>query len=202
MRGNRLIIVKYVGGLWRMGVRMADDESDDSGKRRQQPPPIEFLKPGQPQTPPTDQQQAPVAWVTRPEDYQRPTYPAPPAPPRQAGPRGYYGLVAGILLLLAGFIGIAAVISTSITPMTPAQYATISSDPVSYATNQICSIIVVWAQAAAILGGIMAIQRLNWRLTMVCAIFATLTIGFYLEASVIGMAGFILVVMARKEFLS
>lgn len=180
---------------------MAEAENDDSGRKRPQPPPIEFLKPGESQTPPPGQQ-APVAWVTRPEDYQRPSYPVPPAPPRPAAPRGYYGIAAGILLIAAGAIGIAAVVSASISPLSPAQYANISNDPASYATNQICTLIVVWSQAAAIIGGVMAVQRLNWRLTLVCAIFATLTVGFFLEASVIGMAGFVLVVMARKEFLS
>lgn len=180
---------------------MADEEGDDSARKRPQPPPIEFLKPGESQAPPPEQQ-APAAWVTKPEDYQRPSYPVPPAPPRSSAPRGYYGLVAGILLIVAGLIGIAAVVSASIAPMSPSQYANISNDTTSYATNQICTLIVVWSQAAAIIGGVMAVQRLNWRLTLVCAIFATLTVGFFLEASVIGMAGFVLVVMARKEFLS
>ncbi len=179
---------------------MADDESGAPEKRREQPPPLEFLKPGETQAPPPEKQ-APAAWVTRPEDYQQPTYAAAPALSRQGQP-GKYGLYAGILLLLAGAFGIAAVVSSSITPISPGVYANLTNDTASYITNQICGIIIIMAQSAAILGGVMAIQRLNWRLTMVCAILATLTVGFYLEASFMGMVACALVAIARREFHS
>lgn len=179
---------------------MADDSPDSPEKRRQQPPPIEFLKPGETQAPPP-QQQAPAAWVTRPEDYQQPAYPAAPAPPRQAAP-GRYGLYAGVLLILAGGLGVAAFVSASLTPVSTSQYANLTNDTATYITNQICGMIIIMAQSAAILGGVMAIQRLNWKLTMVCAILATLTVGFYLEASFIGMLACVLVAIARREFRS
>lgn len=179
---------------------MTDDEPEGSDRKRPEPPPIEFLKPGETPAPPAETQ-APAAWVTRPEDYQQPAYPVAPAPSRQGQP-GKYGLYAGILLLLAGAFGIAAVVSSSITPISPAVYANLTSDTASFITNQICGIIIIMAQSAAILGGVMAIQRLNWRLTMVCAILATLTVGFYLEASFMGMVACALVAIARREFHS
>lgn len=180
---------------------MADSDSDGAGKKRQEPPPLEFLKPGESQAPPQEPQQ-PVAWVTRPEDYQRPTYPAGPAPPRQVPTgSGRLAKIAGIVLLLAGAFGIASVLAASLTPMPLSDYVNVSGNPTNYAFNQICGIIVIWAQAAAVLGGIMALQRMNWKLTLVCAIFAMLTIGFIFEASFLGMVGFILVVMSRKAFL-
>jgi len=179
---------------------MADDDSGASDKRRQQPPPIEFLKPGETQAPPPEQQ-APAAWVTRPEDYQQPAYPVAPAPSRQASP-GNYGLYAGILLFLAAGFGIAAVVSASISPISYANYSALTNDTVTYVTNQICGIIIIMAQSAALLGGVMAIQRLNWKLTMVCAILATLTVGFFLEASFMGMVAVVLVAIARREFRS
>ncbi len=181
---------------------MADSDSSGTDKKRQEPPPIEFLKPGETQAPPPETQQ-PVAWVTRPEDYQRPAYPQGPAPPRQqAQGRGRMALFAGIVLILAGVFGVAAVIYQSLTPISVANYTSLIADPATYLLNQICGIIVIFAQAAALLGGIMALQRLNWKLTLVCAILAMLTIGFTFEASFLGMIGFILVVMARREFLS
>ena len=181
---------------------MADTDSGGTDKKRQEPPPLEFLKPGEAQTPPPQPQQ-PVAWVTRPEDFQKPAYPQGPAPPRQgAEGSGRRARLAGIVLLLAGVFGIAGVLSASLTPMPLPDYANISNDTGLYMLNQVCGIVVIWAQAAAILGGVMALQRLNWKLTLVCAILATLTIGFTYEASFLGMVGFILVVMSRKEFLS
>lgn len=181
---------------------MADSDSGDADRKRPQPPPLEFLKPGETQAPPPEPQR-PVAWVTRPEDYQRPTYPQGPAPPRAMAPgRGRLTLVAGIVLLLAGALGIAAVVYASLTPIPVSDYVNLTGDPTTYTVNQICAIIVIWAQAAAVLGGIMALQRMNWKLTLVCAIFAMLTVGFTFEASFLGMLGFILVVMSRKEFVS
>lgn len=179
---------------------MADGDAGERDKKRQEPPPLEFLKPGETQTPPPAQQ-GPVAWVTRPEDFQRPTYPVGPAPPRQPS-TGWYGLAAGILLLLAGGFGIANVIVSSVTPIPYSDYLKLTNDTTTFVTNQVCNLISIWAQAAAVLGGVMALQRLNWKLTLVCAIFATLTVGFVLEASFLGMAGFVLVVLARNEFRS
>ena len=181
---------------------MAESDSDAPARKREQPPPIEFLKPGEAQTPPPQPQQ-PVAWVTRPEDFQRPTYPQAPAPPRPV-PLGTGRLprVAGIVLLLAGIFGLAAAVYQGLTPMSVANYTKLASDPTTYAVSQTCGIIVIFSQAAALLGGIMALQRLNWKLTLVCAVLAMLTIGFTYEASFLGMVGFILVVMSRKEFLS
>lgn len=179
---------------------MADDDSGVPEKRRQEPPPIEFLKPGETQAPPAEPQQAPAAWVTRPEDFQQPAYLA-PAPPRPAS-TGWYGLLAGILLFLAAGFGTASVVLQSITPISYANYTSLTNDTTSFVTNQICGIIIIMAQTAAILGGVMAIQRLNWKLTMVCAILATLTVGFYLEASFLGMLAVVLVAIARREFRS
>ena len=179
---------------------MGDSDSGVPEKRRPAPPPIEFLKPGETQAPPSEPQQPPAAWVTRPEDYQQPVYPT-PAPSRPASP-GWYGLLAGILLFLAAAFGIAAVVVQSITPISFANYTNLTSDTTSFVTNQICGIIIIMAQSAAILGGVMAIQRLNWKLTLVCAILATLTVGFYLEASFMGMLAVVLVAIARREFRS
>ncbi len=180
---------------------MAADDSEGSEKKRPEPPPIEFLKPGETQAQAPPPQQQPVAWVTRPEDYQQPAYTVGPAPPRPAA-AGKLGLAAGVFLLLAGALGVAAAVYSSITPLPVSQYVNLTSNPTDYLTSQICSLVIIWSQTAAILGGVMAIQRLNWKLTMVCAIFATLTVGFYLEASFLGMVGFVLVLLARKEFRS
>jgi hypothetical protein len=184
-------------------MSMADADSGGPEKKRPESPPIEFLKPGETQAPPPEPQQ-PAAWVTRPEDYQRPQYSTAPAPPRPAATgSARRAHLAGILLILAGIVGVGETILASLTPLSAADYANLSSNATSYALSQICAIVTVWAQAAALLGGIMAFQRMNWKLTFVCAVFAMLTGGYFLfEASFLGMIGFILVIVGRKEFLS
>jgi len=43
---------------------------------------------------------------------------------------------------------------------------------------------------------------MNWKLTLVCASLAILTLGFTFEASLLGLIGLILVIVSRREFLS
>jgi hypothetical protein len=193
---------------------MADSDSRSDDKRRQEPPPIEFLKPGETQAPPEPQQ--PAAWVTRPEDYQRPQYAQPPAPPRAtaAGP-GNMARLAGGLLILAAVVSAGGLLYNSLSPMSPADYANFTSDSGLYALNQVCSLIVIWAQATMIIGGIMALQRMNWRMTaglaffsmLMIAGFALLVIPAVLDVSLIASAllslvGFVLTIRSRREFLS
>ncbi len=194
---------------------MADSDAGDAEKKRQEPPPIEFLKPGESQTPPPEPQQ-PVAWVTRPEDYQRPSYAQGPAPPRpMAAEPGNRARIAGILLVLAAVISAASLLYNSLTPLSPTDYANLTSDPGLFALNQICGLIVIWAQAVMAIAGIMALRRMNWRLTVALALFSMLIIGGYaalvvsaiadlslVGSAILGLAGFVLVVSSRREFLS
>jgi len=85
-----------------------------------------------------------------------------------------------------------------------AEYAnfTLNNTAEVIAFNQICGLISIWAQIAALLGGVMALQRVNWRLALVCAVFAPLTLGFIFEASFLGVLGLLLLVRARNEFVS
>ncbi len=191
---------------------MADSSSTTPDKKRQEPPPIEFLKPGEEQPTAPPEQRQPAAWVTRPEDYQRPQYPTPQGPPRQAPTAGSNrARVAGILLIVASATSVASLLLASFPPLTPAQYANYTNDTSLYALNQVCSLFLIWAQAIMVLGGIMAFQRMNWRMTVACAFFSMLMLGgyalavldpFMLGAAFLGIVGFILTVMSKQDFLS
>lgn len=193
---------------------MADEEAPPPERKRQAPPPIEFLKPGEEQTPQPSEPRPPAAWVTRPEDYQRPAYPPAPAPPRTAaGTNPMRPKAAGILLIAAAAGSVAALLVASFPPLTPAQYASYNytNDTASYAINQVCNLFLIWAQAVMVLGGIMAFQRMNWRMTVGCAFFSMLMVGGFalavldpvmLAASFLGIVGFILTVVAKPDFLS
>src|SRR6266545_4588921 len=180
---------------------MASEPTDKERRRQDSPPPVEFVRPDEEQAPlpPRDQ---PAAWVPRPEDYRPPDQWAPPAHP----PPGRSNLpkVAGVLLVLAGVVGMAGAIY-SVLSSTVADYAAYvnRTPPELVAVLAICSLISVWSQALAILGGVMAFQRMNWRLTLVCAIFSLFTLGIvYFEASAIGLLGLIVTVLARPYFVT
>ncbi len=189
---------------------MADSDSTSPDKKRQQPPPIEFLKPGEEPAAPPPQERPAAAWVTRPEDYQRPLYPQPPAPPRTAAGPGNTARLAGILLILGAVVSVTSFLLSSLTPMSPSDYANFTSDQTVYALNQVCALVVIWAQALMAIGGIMAFLRMNWRMTVGVAFLSMLLLGGFalavldpllLGAAFLGVVGFVLTVMAKKEFL-
>jgi len=77
------------------------------------------------------------------------------------------------------------------------------NSPTTVALLQICGLISIWSQGLAFLGGVMAFQRMNWKLTLVCAIFSLATLGFfYVEGSLIGLVGLIVTIRARPYFLT
>lgn len=86
----------------------------------------------------------------------------------------------------------------------PEEYAnfTQNNSPVELAVLQICGLISIWGQAMALLGGIMAFQRMNWKLTAVCAVASLATLGFYFEASLVGVVALFVTMRARPHFLS
>ena len=190
---------------------MADSDSTEPEKKRPEPPPIEFVKPGEAQSQQPSQERPPVAWVTRPEDFQRPQYQQPQAPTRTAGAPGNAARMAAILLILAATVSAGYFVLLSITPVSVSDYINGTSDPTLYAISQVCSIFALWGQAIMVLAGIMAWQRLNWRITVGCAFISMMLLGGFalatldavaLGSAFLGFIGFFLSVTARKEFVS
>lgn len=191
---------------------MADDDSASPDKKRPTPPPIEFVKPGEEQPTQPPQERPAAAWVTRPEDFQRPQYTQPSAPTqtRAAGP-GNTARLAGIFLILAAAVSAGYFVLSSITPGSVSDYVNATSDPSLYAIAQVCAIFALWGQAIMVIAGVMAFQRVNWRMTVGCAFLSMLLVGGFalayldpvmLGTSFIGILGFVLTVTARKEFVS
>ncbi len=179
---------------------MAGGSSEEEAKRRQSPPPVEFVRPSEAQgaAPPRDQ--PPAAWVPRPEDYQvPPTWAGPTA--RPVGPSNL-PRIAAVFLLLSGILGMAGAIANAVSLPSVSDYANFTNNSRGYvAFIQICGLVSIWSQALAILGGVMAWQRMNWKLTLVCAIFSLFTLGYFLiDASLVGLVGLIFTVIARRYF--
>jgi len=180
---------------------MASDPSEDEVKRRDSPPPVEFVRPSeaQGQAPPRDQ--APAAWVPRPEEFGQPQQPFPPAWP-QVAPRTGRPIIGGVLLIISGLIGMVSTYLIFTQPLTPADIRTIQNMTAGdLAANALLVFAVVYAQAFAILGGIMAIQRKNWKLAVVCGVVSLFNFGFFLIGSFLGLAGLIAIITARRDFI-
>ena len=183
---------------------MADEPGDDQQKKRPSLPPVEFLKPGETQGPLPPRDQSPAAWVPRPEEYQRPSSWTPP-PTRAPPSASNLPKIAGVLLIASAVVGMSGAIYNAVTLPTPAEYANFmqGNSPSTVALLQICGLISIWSQGLAFLGGVMAFQRMNWRLTLVCALFSLATLGFfYVEGSLIGLVGLLITIRARPYFLT
>src|SRR5207245_563395 len=150
--------------------------------------------------PPPPRDQPPPAWVPRPEDYQVPPSWAGPAP-RPVGPSNL-PKIAAVFLLLSGILGMAGAIANAVSLPSVSDYANFTNNsPEFVAFIQICGLVSIWSQALAILGGVMAWQRMNWKLTLVCAVFALFTLGSLLiVASLVGLVGLIFTIVARRYF--
>ncbi len=182
---------------------MADTGPEDERKRKAEPPPLEFVKPGEEQAPLPPRDQRPAAWVPRPEDFERPPQawgPAPPARPRGPGPRTK---IAGVFLILSGFVGMAGTYLILTQPLTPQDVANLSNITAEeFAASAAFFLLMTFAQSAAVLGGIMAFQGKNWKFAVGCGVLSLLSFGDLFLGSLLGLAGLLLILGARREFTS
>lgn len=178
---------------------MADPGSDDQARKRTQPPPIEFVRPGEQQ--PSQAPQQPVAWVPRPEDYQRPMYTAPP--PQAPRAPGRMATIAAVLLFISGLLGLFLTFSILMTIPTLQDYYNITNASSSdLAQSAIEYILMFYGQAVAFVGGAMAIQRKNWKLAFACAAFSVLGLGILLLSSAASGLAMVFLYIGRREFTS
>ena len=180
---------------------MSSDSPDDEPKRRETPP-LEFVRPTETQEAPPPRDQTPAAWVPRPEEFgQRAREPIPQAWPQAARPSPR-ALLGGVLLILSGLIGAASAYVVFTQPLTAAQIGELQNMTASdLAANALLVSLIFYAQAFAFLGGIMALQRKNWKLAVFCGAASLLNLGIFLLGSLAGLAGLVLIIISRREFL-
>src|SRR3989442_9876127 len=181
---------------------MADNSSDEDQKSRQTPPPVGFVRPAEAQGPAPARDQPPAAWVPRPEEFgQPPQQPFPQAWP-QVAPRTGRPIIGGVLLILSGLLGMVSTYLIFIRPLTPSDVSAIQNMTAGDLTaNALLVFAVVYAQAFAILGGIMAIQRKNWKLAVVCGVASLLNFGFFLIGTFLGLAGLTPIITAPRDVI-
>lgn len=175
-------------------------EPAPSDKKRQQPPPIEFLRPGETQAPPQEKPQGPVAWVPSPEEFQRRPAPA-PTPARPSGSRGRW---AGLCLFVSAALGFVGILSIYLVRPTMQDYWNLTNmTDADLAYLGVLQTLLVWPQVFGLLGGIMAVERKNYRLAAACAFVSSANIfSPYFLGTLFGLLGLVILISARHEFIS
>jgi hypothetical protein len=113
-------------------------------------------------------------------------------------------MLAGILLIIAGLLGLLtwaaalAVDTSMIQSFLPAN-SPITADQLR-SFLMVCGIIGSILSIVALAGGIVALRRRGWGLAIVGSILGLFTVGPYLLASILALVGLILLVISRKEF--
>ena len=109
----------------------------------------------------------------------------------------------GIFLMMAGVIGIITWIEAQTMAMDPLYLQQLGLD-ISLETFSsfmlICALVGIIFSILSILGGILAIKRKNFLLTMVCGFFGLLVLGSLLSSSILAFVGLALIFISRNEF--
>ena len=122
--------------------------------------------------------------------------------------------IAGLLLIIAGFIsvimwiGLATIDIPFIESFILPEFQSVSNqytlgDLTSDSIKElliICGSIGFFLSIFTILGGIMAIKKQMWKLSMLGGIFGILSIGPLFLTSILSTIGFILLIISKKEF--
>ena len=113
-------------------------------------------------------------------------------------------VLAGILLILTGLLGLLTWASALAVNASMIQSFLPSNSPITVAQLQsiitICGIIGVVLSIIALAGGIVAFRRRGWGLAIVGSILGLFTVGPYLLASILALISLILLIISRKDF--
>ena len=115
-------------------------------------------------------------------------------------------LIAGILLVIAGLLGIFiwvtasfSIDSSAIESLLKQSGADISLEQFESILN-ICTTIGLIISIFPILGGIFSIKRKNWSFCVVMAAIGLFTIGPLFVSSLLSLIGLILIILSKNEF--
>jgi len=117
--------------------------------------------------------------------------------------RSYKPIIAGILLLIAGILGMYTWISASFFNIDP---TIIEQSGIDITIEQIesilgvCTVIGFIVSIFPILGGILSLKRKSWGFCIVLSILGLFTIGPFLISSILAFIGLILIAISKNEF--
>ncbi len=131
----------------------------------------------------------------------------PPEGPQESSehkPSTSLPVIAGILLIIAALSGF--ITWSNILAWDASQFQNFlpnnSQIPVQTYQSilQTCSIIGVVFSALALIGGLMAIRKRSWGLSITGSILGLFTIGVFFTASVFSLIALVFLIMTRREF--
>jgi hypothetical protein len=113
-------------------------------------------------------------------------------------------VLAGILLILTGLLGLLTWVSAISVDTSMIQGILPSNSPITAEQLQsfllVCGIIGSILSIIALAGGIVALRRKGWGLAMIGSVLGLFTIGPYFLASILALIGLIILVISRKDF--
>jgi len=120
-------------------------------------------------------------------------------------------MIAGILLILAGLLGLFTWLSVLTVPSSAIDQALTGQVLTGYENLEItaemiqsillvCGAIGCIFSILALLGGIVSLKRKLWPLALLGSILGLFTVGPMLVSSVLSLVALILLILARKEF--
>jgi hypothetical protein len=115
-------------------------------------------------------------------------------------------LIAGILLIIAGLLGIYTWITASFFDLDPTIIESLRKSGAEISIEQlesilaICSGIGLILSIFPILSGILSIKRKNWSICIVMSIIGLFTIGPFFLSSFLSLIGLILIALSKNEF--
>ena len=121
----------------------------------------------------------------------------------------YKSMIAGILLLIAGLLGIYTWGSTAVFDISTIDSTVIEQfqqSGVEITIEQIqdilgiCAIIGIILSIFPLLGGILSIKRKMWGFTIIMSIIGLFTIGPFLLSSILSFIALILIALSKNEF--
>ncbi len=124
-----------------------------------------------------------------------------PQPPKQPSSKP---LIAGIILIIAGLLGLLTWASALALDVSMIQNVIPPGFP--YSAEQLQSIITTCGIIGSVLsiitlaGGIVALSRKAWGLAVIGGILGLFTIGPLLLGSILSLVGLIIVVISRNDF--
>jgi lysylphosphatidylglycerol synthetase-like protein (DUF2156 family) len=118
----------------------------------------------------------------------------------------YKPMVAGILLLIAGLLGIYTWISAAFFYIDPTIIESLQQGGIEITMEQIeailgiCSIIGFVVSIFPLLGGILSIKRKMWGFCIVMSIIGLFAIGPLMISSILSFISLILIALSKNEF--